>query len=90
MKTIVLNLQSSKFVEFEPGGLPHRGGGHGQGRRQSIRPGTFVQACLRSIYTIPQIVWYDKNWIDPIRANCVILHFQMLHDKIFTNICRIV
>jgi hypothetical protein len=31
-----------------------------------------------------------KNKIDPICENCVVRHFQISYDTIFTNICWIV
>jgi hypothetical protein len=41
-------------------------------------------------YTIQQTVSCAKNRIDPVREDCVVQHFQMSHDTIFTNVCLIV
>jgi hypothetical protein len=49
-----------------------------------------VHASLRSIYIIRQIVLCDAIFTNRSNPIFVVLHFQILYNTIFTNICQIV
>jgi hypothetical protein len=67
---------------------------HLQGRRPLKRtPPAWNNAktilASRPIYTIRQIVSYDKNRIDPIYENCAVRHLKVSYDTMFSNLCHI-